>query len=145
MRKNTPKYVISLAKDLRQRQTDAEKLIWERVRNNKLNGLKFYRQCPIGRYIADFYCVKLRLVIELDGGIHDEERQKIYDEIRQKAIESRKLIVLRIKNEVIIGNIEGVLDTILSYTKPDKNPYTVKRKNNAPYLQENLEYEAHKS
>jgi very-short-patch-repair endonuclease len=137
MRKNTPKYVIPLAKDLRKNQTEAEKALWEQVRDRRLNGYKFYRQCPIGRYIADFYCPKLRLVIELDGGVHDEEAQRIYDEIRQKEIECRRLTVLRVINEEIIRNMNDVLNAIISYAKPEINPFAVKPKYTGPYLEEN--------
>jgi very-short-patch-repair endonuclease len=139
MRKRTPKYVVSLAKDLRQKQTQAEELLWEQLRNNKLNGYKFYRQCPIGRYIADFYCAELRLVIELDGGVHDGDKQKRYDALRQKEIESRKLIVLRFRNELVLEDMGEVLKTISEYTKLENNPYVEKISRTGPYLHENEE------
>ncbi|MDP3381323.1 MAG: DUF559 domain-containing protein [bacterium] len=61
-----PKYIVELSKELRQQQTEAEEILWEVLRNRKLNNLKFRRQHPFGRYIADFYCDELRIVIELD-------------------------------------------------------------------------------
>ena len=75
MRKDTPKYVIQLAKGLRKEQTEAENLLWKHLKNNKLNNNKFRRQYPIGRYIADYYCIKKsqqsnqteRYIIELTG------------------------------------------------------------------------------
>jgi len=90
----------------------AEALLWEEVRNNKFLGLKFRRQHPVGRYIADFYCDKERLVIELDGKIHELQEVKEYDMIRQKEIENRRIKVLRIKNEEIFNDLAGVLKKI---------------------------------
>jgi very-short-patch-repair endonuclease len=69
--KHYPHYIIEVARELRQRATLAEKLLWKELRDHKLAGLKFRRQHPIGRYIVDFYCAKLRLVVELEGGVHD--------------------------------------------------------------------------
>jgi len=97
--------IKQIARELRRRQTPAEKFVWEIVRNRKLNGVKFLRQHPIefsynGKqrfFIADFYCAEKRLVIELDGKIH--EQQKEYDAIRDEILTNLGLIVLRIKNE----------------------------------------------
>lgn len=63
--------IFSKAKELRKSMTIAEKILWKHLRNNKLNGLKFRRQHPLDIFIADFYCHPKRLIIELDGGIHD--------------------------------------------------------------------------
>jgi very-short-patch-repair endonuclease len=104
MRTSTPEYVKELARQSRKKMTPAEKLLWERLINNQLDGHKFYRQCPLGRYIADFFCGAINLVIELDGGIHEEYRQMEYDKVRQSEIEGRKMIVLRFPNELIINN-----------------------------------------
>ena len=78
----------------------------------KPNGFKFRRQHPLGIYIADFYCHKLKLVIELDGSIHDNEEIKLNDEIRQKLIEEDGLTVIRFKNEEILNYIQNVLKVI---------------------------------
>ena len=69
-------------RNLRNNQTDVEKLLWSQLRNKQFYGLKFYRQYSIGQYILDFYCSKLRLAIELDGGQHGEEDNKEHDNIR---------------------------------------------------------------
>ena len=122
MRVHTPRHVKELAKQLRQRQTPAEKLLWERLRDNGLDGHKFYRQCPIGRYIADFYCRELRLVIELDGGIHDERRQQEYDALRQAEIEGRGIRVLRIPNERIIHAVHDALSEIKAFCTDTQQP-----------------------
>jgi len=61
-----PRYIVELSKKLRQKQTESEEILWEVLRNRKLNNLKFRRQHPFGRYIVDFYCDEIKLVIELD-------------------------------------------------------------------------------
>ncbi len=71
------------------------------------------RQYCIGRYVADFYCSEGRLAIEIDGSIHDLEEQKAYDEIREKEIIAKGIKVLRIRNEEIYYNLEGVLKRVL--------------------------------
>jgi len=114
MRMNTPNYVKDLAKGLRKEQTEAEGLLWQKLRGKNLMGFKFYRQCPIGRYIADFFCNDAKLVIEVDGGIHETESQKSYDELRQKDIEGRTMTVLRFSNEEIINDIEQYCKKSLS-------------------------------
>jgi very-short-patch-repair endonuclease len=78
----------AFARDLRQSQTAAEARLWQALRGGKLSGHKFRRQHPIGRYYADFACEKLMLVIEVDGGIHDDEARDLKDQHRQHEIES---------------------------------------------------------
>ncbi len=113
-----PGYVYELCRKLRRNQTDAEKLLWECLRGKRLKGLKFRRQHPIGRYIADFYCPEAQLVIELDGGVHNIKEQKDYDQIRQEIIQMRGIRVMRIKNQEIERNIESVLSEVLFLTSP---------------------------
>ena len=67
-------------------ETEAEALLWTRLRKNQLHGFRFKRQHPIADYIADFYCHEAKLVIEVDGKYHDAREQKLYDEIRTKVI-----------------------------------------------------------
>jgi very-short-patch-repair endonuclease/type I restriction-modification system DNA methylase subunit len=107
-----PGHVVELARKLRQQQTRAEELLWMCLRNRMLNGLKFRRQHPLGRYIADFYCAEKRLVIELDGAIHFHPDQQAYDQIRQQEIEARGLIVLRLRNQQVEYDLEHALDLI---------------------------------
>ena len=97
--KHYPHYIIDLSRELRKRATTAEKLLWEHLRNRKLDGLKFRRQHHFGRYISDFYCAELFLVIELEGGIHERKDQREYDEHRDEVLESRRLTILKFKNE----------------------------------------------
>ena len=104
-----------LCRDLRKKQTDAEKIFWEVVRNRKFMGLKFYRQYPIfvdlnGRetfFIADFFCFEKSLVVEIDGKIHDY--QKDHDELRTEIINMKDIEVVRFKNEEIENDLESVL------------------------------------
>ena len=117
-RSQTPGYIFKLCRKLRQEPTVTEKLLWDHLRSKRFKDLKFRRQHPMGRYIADFYCREPRLVIELEGGVHDEKDQKEYDRIRQEIIEARGLRVLRIKNEEVVRNVEEVLQKILSLTSP---------------------------
>jgi very-short-patch-repair endonuclease len=71
----TPK-IYGNAKTLRQTETEAEKLLWQQLRSKKFNGLKFRRQHPIDKWIADFYCHEKKLIIELDGAVHNDVEQK---------------------------------------------------------------------
>jgi very-short-patch-repair endonuclease len=112
MRESTPHYVTELARKMRKEPTEAEALLWEAVRNNKL-GFKFRFQHPLGRYIADLYCHEKKLVVEIDGGIHNIEDVIEYDKIRQAELESRGLRVLRIRNEEIRNNFQDVVARII--------------------------------
>jgi very-short-patch-repair endonuclease len=109
-------HLTHIARELRRSQTPAEALLWERLRNRKLAGLKFKRQHRIGRFIVDFYCRELRLVVELEGGIHDRTDQRTYDEMRFEELKARGLRVLRIRNEEVLNDVEGVLRKIVALT-----------------------------
>jgi very-short-patch-repair endonuclease len=104
---------LQRARELRLRQTPAEKILWECLRGNRLFGFKFRRQHNIGQYIADFYCHAAKLVIELDGEIHQAQTDR--DSDRDSWLEAHGLTVLRFKNNEITENLEQVLQTILSY------------------------------
>jgi very-short-patch-repair endonuclease len=118
MNRDTPKYIVQVAKELRRNQTESEKILWEELRGNRLSGKKFRRQYAIGRYIADFYCCEARICIEIDGEIHNSSLRKEYDQIRQEEIEARNIKVLRFKNAEIHSNIKGVLDRISDALAP---------------------------
>lgn len=104
-----PKHIISNARKLRSKQTDAEKHLWQHIRNKQL-GYKFRRQHPIAPYVVDFYCDELRLVIELDGGQHAENVE--YDEERTAHFKRSKIDVVRFWNNDVLENIEGVIDSL---------------------------------
>ena len=101
---------IKRAKELRQNMTPAEKILWEHLRAKRFNGLKFRRQQIIEGFIVDFYCHSLRLVIEIDGEIHDKQKQ--YDTERDQILSSKQLTILRFTNQEVSKDIESVLKTI---------------------------------
>ena len=102
---------IGRARQLRRDTTDAEALLWSRLRSRQLDGAKFVRQHPIGPYVADFCCRSARLVIELDGGQHAENTA---DEARARLIEANGYNVIRFWNNDVFDNLEGVLMEIRS-------------------------------
>ncbi len=102
-------------KALRKNQTDCERIIWSKLRNNQCNGLKFFRQFSVGPYILDFYCPKKGLAIEIDGGQHAKADQKEYDEIRSEYLSQNNIIELRFWNNEVLENLEGVYEKILEY------------------------------
>lgn len=113
-----PGYIFDLCRRLRKKQTKTEKLLWAHLRRKGLNGLKFRRQHPLGRYIADFYCPEARLVVELDGKVHNLQDQREYDEVRKEIMEVHRIKLLRIKNDEIEQNIENALKRIADLTSP---------------------------
>jgi very-short-patch-repair endonuclease len=104
----------SFSQQLRKNMTDAEHLVWSRIRGKQLKGFQFYRQKIIGDYIVDFYCPKARLVIELDGGQHYSEEGKEKDKIRDRYLADNGLQVLRFSDRDVLTHIEGVLEKIWS-------------------------------
>ena len=100
------KYYI--ARKLRKNNTTQEYKLWLLLRNRQFGGYKFVRQYPIGSYIVDFACRKLRLVIELDGGQHNAPNTVDYDNKRTEYIESRGYKIIRFWNNEIDSNIDGV-------------------------------------
>ena len=109
--------IFENAKELRRSMTEAEEILWKHLRNSKLHGLKFRRQHPVDIFIADFYCHQKKLIIELDGNIHDILEQKEYDEGRTFILEEKGFKILRFKNEEILNDLENVLERILNNSK----------------------------
>jgi very-short-patch-repair endonuclease len=111
---------LERARQLRREMTPAEKILWQKLRGNKL-GVHFRRQQVVAGFIVDFYCHKADLVIELDGSVHDEEEQKENDAEREKVLVRMGLQVVRFRNEEVTGNLSEVLrkihDIILVSTK----------------------------
>ena len=105
-------FTFEMARQLRKRMTKAELILWDELRQNKLKGLKFRRQHPISGFIADFYCHKLHLVIELDGGIHNNKEVYKKDQIREKEIESFGITIIRFTNDEVLQDIGKVLRRI---------------------------------
>ncbi len=100
------------ARELREESTPAEEALWERLRGRQILGLKFRRQFPINRYIADFCCPELRLVIEVDGAVHETEAQIAHDQNRGEYLLSLGYYVLRFPNEEILLSSRTVLEKI---------------------------------
>ena len=105
---------IQRARHLRHRQTRAEDLLWQALRNRMLARWKFRRQHPVDRYIADFACLDARLVIEIDGATHSTEREIRKDEQRTRVLEICGYHVMRFANAKIYDNLDGVMETILA-------------------------------
>lgn len=109
--------IFKKAKELRKDMTETEEILWKRLRNRKLNGLKFRRQHPVDIFIADFYCHEKKLIVELDGGIHDTIEQMEYDDGRTFELEEKGFIILRFRNEEVLNEIEQVLEKIIETVK----------------------------
>jgi very-short-patch-repair endonuclease len=100
------------ARALRKSQTDAEALLWSRLRSRQLLGLKFRRQHPLGNYFADFACVEVGLIVELDGGQHGEDHAVAYDERRSGELIAMGFQILRFWNNEILNEMEAVMEKI---------------------------------
>ena len=104
---------IQRAKKLRKKSTNAETILWSRLRDRRFNKLKFKRQQPIGSYIVDFCCKAANLIIELDGGQHNSEKKIEYDQQRTDYLENQGFKVIRFWNsEISYKDIDQVLSTI---------------------------------
>jgi len=112
------------AKELRKNMTPAEKVLWKHIRNRKLGKLKFRRQHPIDIFIADFYCHELKLVIEIDGGIHQLPENSEYDIGRNAEMKEMGIEIIRFTNEEVLNTIEQVLKRI-NETMKGREPYDV--------------------
>ncbi len=126
--------LFELSKELRGNLTPAEAVLWDAIKINKWH-LKFRRQHPIAIYVADFYCHQVKLVIELDGGYHENKEVRIYDEERERDINDFGITVLRFKNEEVINNIEEVLikiDNTIITIQQNKSMNALEALNNSP-------------
>ena len=100
---------------LRHDMTITERILWKRLRNKQLGGLRFRRQHGFGDYVMDFYCPVLKLCIEIDGDIHQLSDVRLKDEIRTKFLEDNGIRVLRFSNEEVYNNIDEVLNRIIDF------------------------------
>ena len=117
---NKDKLLTSRARKLRKGSTLSEILLWKRLKNKQVNGKKFRRQVPIDRYIVDFYCHKLKLVIEVDGSSHYENEK--YDMTRDKRLKEFGVYVLRIPDSQVKKNIQGVVCEIEEWISANEKP-----------------------
>ena len=99
-------------RELRQSSTKAEKILWEYLRNRNMDGSKFRRQHPIDKFIADFYCHEKKLVVELDGAMHDDKMNAQYDEARTYELKGSGITVIRFRNSEVENSISFVLNEI---------------------------------
>jgi len=105
-----PKKLLPRRRELRQNQTEAERIFWNRIRDGRFFGLKFKRQYGLGSYILDFYCREKKLAIELDGSQHIENVD--YDNERTKYLNSFGIAVLRFWNNDVMRDMDAVLESI---------------------------------
>jgi len=104
---------VTRARNLRRNDTEAERRLWEAIRNRRLLGFKFVRQLPVGPYVADFACRECKLIVEVDGATHGSETELRYDEKRTAFLQAEGFRVMRCWNDDVFTNLEGVLDGIL--------------------------------
>jgi very-short-patch-repair endonuclease len=95
---------------MRKKPTAAERKLWQRIRRKQIRGVKFRRQLAIDRFIVDYCSPSIRLIIEVDGPTHDTAQEA--DAIRQTVLESYGFEVVRVDNRDVLGNIDGVMETI---------------------------------
>jgi cyclase len=115
--------LFEYARKLRVNETEAEKILWTYLCNKKINGLRFRRQHPILYFIADFFCPSAKLVIEVDGGVHNLPAQFEYDRNRDSELSAYGLKVLRFTNEEVMNNIDKVIQKIVQAAQIDLNPH----------------------
>ena len=104
--------IFEKAKALRKNMTPAELKLWQHIKDNNILDLRFRRQHPIDIFIADFYCHKIKLIIELDGEIHNNSSNQEYDKNRTAELERLNIKVIRFTNEEVMKDVENVVERI---------------------------------
>jgi very-short-patch-repair endonuclease len=107
---------VATARRLRRDQTDAERKLWFCLKDRRLDNLKFRRQVPVDRYVADFLCADARLIVEVDGGQHEPNSENV--KARTHQLEAMGYLVLRFWNDDVLKNIDGVLERIVETARP---------------------------
>ena len=107
-------YYQERARDLRSNMTEAEKRLWSRLRAHRMGGRKFRRQHPFGQYIVDFVCLDSRLIIEVDGDSHGDDRREALDTQRTAFLEKLGFRVLRFWNDYVLTDLDNVTETIFA-------------------------------
>ncbi|MCX5847804.1 MAG: endonuclease domain-containing protein [Deltaproteobacteria bacterium] len=110
------------ARNLRSNMTDAEQLIWSKIRRKQIGDLQFYRQKNIGHYIVDFYCPKGKLIVEIGGGQHYENDGMKKDRARDRYLQMLGFAVLRFSDIDVLKNIDGVVERIHEHLKSPLTP-----------------------
>jgi len=109
--------IFKLAKELRKSETEAEKILWSRLNRNQILGLQFRRQHPINIFIADFYCVRIKLLIEVDGSIHEITEYEEHDKGRSEILNDFGITVIRFSNKQIMEEIDTTVEKIEAVSK----------------------------
>lgn len=105
------------AKELRRPMTRAEVILWTRLQKRQVMGLHFRKQHPAGPYIADFACVETKLIVEVDGATHSTEDERAHDERRRQYLEAQGWTILRVWNDEVYRNENGVVETIMDWAR----------------------------
>ena len=111
MHYSATKTIFQYAEVLRKKMTEAEKIVWERLCKNQ-PGVRIRRQHPIYKYIADYYCHELKLVIEIDGGIHLSKENRQYDISRDITLNEFRIQIIRFTNDQVINDIDQIIEEI---------------------------------
>jgi len=119
---SAPPWLFRFAKTLRANPTPAEALLWLHISNKQCCWVKFRRQHPLLYFIADFYCHEVRLVVEIDGAIHQVAEQYRYDAERTKELEQLGIMVIRFTNEAVLSDVMSVVNTITKYVQSRLSP-----------------------
>ncbi|PBC08333.1 DUF559 domain-containing protein [Mesorhizobium sp. WSM3859] len=106
----------NFARSMRREPTEAEDRLWQELRGRRLENIKFKRQVPIGRFVADFLCAEAKLIVEIDGSQHAESR---HDQERDAALKVRGFRVLRFWNDDVLKELDAVCDTIIAYVRDE--------------------------
>ena len=115
-----PRPLTAIAKRLRKEMTDAERVMWRELRAHRFAGFKFKRQEPLGSYVVDFVCYEVKLIVDLDGGQHADQKEA--DEDRTRWLSSRKFRLVRFWNNDVLTNIAGVMHVIEKNLSPSPPP-----------------------
>jgi len=116
---NNDRILKDRRRDLRARSTDAERLLWQKLRGRQVCNLKFLRQFSVGPYILDFYCPEKKIAIELDGSQHTTEQGVAYDVERTAYLTGKDVKVMRFWNNEVLTNVDGVVMKVLEVVKPN--------------------------
>lgn len=119
MREQEPQQLKIYSKQLKTEMTDAEKLLWSKIRRKQLNGVKFCRQKIVGNYIVDFLSFEKKLIIELDGGQHADQVE--YDKKRTAFLEQQGFTVIRFWNTEVLLETDSVLEQLWTLTKSNES------------------------
>jgi very-short-patch-repair endonuclease len=112
LHKKTSPVLYEYAKQMRRNSTEGEEILWQRLRNKQIAGLKFRRQHPIDKFIVDFYSHEINLAIELDGSVHDQGEQNDLDKGRTETLKEFGINLIRFNNEEVISNVDTVINKL---------------------------------